>query len=220
MTTKANKSLTTNNIKKAVNWLARQAGVSVSHKSSLKAKLKVIANSKRVHDYTPSYSGSVKEILKNLAKHIGSTGSIYADKIIAAANKTPSASIPAKESMCLGWVCDVLQNAIGNRIFGGVGSAFKAWKTYPGKRHMASDKNGDQIPTGAIVFGYMYRQPDYDGEELGHVGICIKGYDQTGNVNSIQIRDDYWPRGVGKSSFIAWKGTYSYLGYYLVEELI
>lgn len=208
MTTKANKSLTTNNIKKAVNWLAGQAGVSVSHKSSLKAKLKVIANSKRVHDYTPSYSGSVKEILKNLAKHIGSTGSIYADKIIAAAKAHPSESAGGI-SYCLRWVVNVLIRAGLNGSKINADSATNSWYKVRSKAHFDF-----KIPTGAIVYG------EGAGTSLGHIGICIQGYEQ----GKIIIRDDYYDSDTGRHgptdhTLAAWTGTYPWRGYVLYEEL-
>ena len=187
---------------------------SVQQQSSIKKKLEAIANSKRVQNFNKSISGSLTELLVELAKCIGSAGSKYADALIETWKKVPSKSLKMKESYCLGWVCDVLEATpgIGRRIFD-VNTATMAWNMYAltGKQHKERE-----IPTGAIVFGKA--APGTDGD-LGHVGICIKGYDQTENVNSMIIVDDYWPRGVGTQSFATWEGIYSYRGFYLVEEL-
>ena len=217
MTTKAKKSLTTNDIKKAVNWLAEQAKVSISSTSSLKGKLRIIADSKRVQNYTPSFTGSVKDILIKLASHIGSLGSIYADRIVAAAKAHPSESTGGI-SYCLRWVVNALKRAglDGSKI--NAPSAKESWYRYPSKQH--TDK---QIPTGAIVYGRMYSdRPVSDLADLGHVGICVKGIDQVSNINDIEIRSDFYyngKHGPVTEKFSSWQNTYPYRGYYLIEEL-
>lgn len=221
MKTKSDDSYTTNSIKKAVDWLADQAECksAVNQQSSLKGKLKTIVNSERVRDYTLPSSGSIKQMLINIAKNLGMAGSKYADKLYRAAYNTPSASTEGK-SFCLRWVVNAVNKAGLNGAKINAGSAMESWRRYPNKQH----REDENIPTGAIVYGHMYSdRPVSAMSDLGHVGICVKGIDQVSDPSKILIRNDFYydgKHGPVDTTLAKWKSSYApYLGYYLMEEL-
>lgn len=210
-----------NYLSEALKELATAAGVTLSS-GSVSSAINKIMSSERVNSDKVSSGGGgngmagISNLMSSIADNI-IYGSKYANVIVDAARKTPSAG----PGWCLAWVKNVLNNAKGCSGSGfGQASAKDCYNSWNLKGIVHKSEN---IPTGAIVFGAGSGPL---GRLYGHIGICVQGY-ETGKT--ILIRDNIAKNGAGFVSerpFTDWvseqdaaSAPYArYWGYILYEE--